>query len=102
MPYLATIAIDYTGANPNAYAKLQTALLQSGWEYSETSTLYVESDDLDVIQRGLAVLAHGVASPGMLSNLSITIQYVGDPRVPAAARNHPRALEQILDIPLPF
>lgn len=104
MPYIATVALDYSAANANAYAKLVTSLLQAGWEYSETSTVYVESDDLDVVRRGLALLAHGLDSPGAstLSNLSVTVQFVGDPTVPGYARNHPRAIEQITAIPLPF
>lgn len=102
MPYLATIAVDYTGANTNAYAKLQTALIHAGWEYSETSTLYVETDDLDVVRRGLALLANGVDSPGMLSHLSVTVHYVGLPHAPAAMRNHPYAIQQILDRGVPF
>lgn len=102
VPYFATIAVDYTGAAPNAYAKLQTALIQAGWEYSETSTLYVETDDLDVVRRGLALLAAGVDSPGMLSHLSVAVHFVGLPHRPAAMRNHPNAIQQILDMGVPF
>ena len=102
MPYLATIALDYTGANKNAYAKLITALLQSGWEYAETSTVYIEAEDLDGIRLGLAVLAHGLNSPGDLSNLSLTVQFVGPGGAPSYVRNHPYALDQILAYDLPL
>jgi hypothetical protein len=104
MPYIATIALDFSGSNQNAYAKLVTALLKAGWEYSETSSVYIEADDLDAIRVGLAVLAHGIDTPGVntLSNLSVTVQFLGPPAEPAYTHNHPQALAQILGEQLPL
>ncbi|MFG6476651.1 hypothetical protein ACFXP7_09725 [Microbacterium sp. P06] len=104
MPYIATVALDYSAGNANAYSKLVTSLLQAGWEYSETSTVYVESDDLDAIRRGLALLAHGIDSPGpnTLSHLSVSVQFVGPAADPSYVKNHPRAIEQVTAMPVPF
>src|SRR5687767_13440672 len=102
MDYRATLTLDYTRpTDPNAYARLLNALHQAGWEYAETSAMYVESQDLGPILLGLEVLARAVDLPGELSALNLQVQLVGPPRQPPAARNHRRALQNLLHQPLP-
>ena len=102
MIYLATISLDYTDTNIGGYQKLQAALIQTGWTYSETSTLYVETEDLEVVRRGLALLAHGIDGGGTLSNLNVTVHLVGDPYTPRSVTTHRYAVEQIMDRPIVF
>ncbi|WP_420113802.1 hypothetical protein [Pseudactinotalea sp.] len=101
MPYLATLTLDYTGQQPNEYTRLLNALCQCGWDYVETSALVFEGEDLDGVRLALEVLARSVESPGMLSSLNVQVVFMGAPRQPPAARNHNRALPNLLRHALP-
>lgn len=101
MSYVATLTLDYTGATPNEYQRLLNALVQAGWEYAETSAVILESESLAEVRLGLEVLARAIETPGTLSALSLQVQLVGPHREAPAARNHAKALEKLLAIPLP-
>jgi hypothetical protein len=98
MDYRGVLTLDYsTPINPNEYARLLNALEQAGWEYAETSAMYIECDDIDPVLLALEVLARALVAPGQITAMNLQLQLVGQPRRPPAARNHRRALDKILD-----
>lgn len=101
MVYIATLTLDYTGATANEYNRLLNALCQCGWEYAETSAVVYEAEDLGGVRLALEVLARAVETPGLLSALNLQVQLVGSTREPPAANFHRRALENLLQEPIP-
>jgi hypothetical protein len=102
MDYRAVLTLDYSGTRDvNANARLLNALDQAGWEYAETSAMYVEAQNLTAVLLGLEILARYVDAPGTLSALTLQVQLVGPPREPPAKRHHKQALKNVLDQPVP-
>jgi hypothetical protein len=103
MIYRGTITIDFTGPNGNEYNKLSVALTQAGWIRIETSLFIIESEELPVVWVGVELVAKQAASIGVLSALTFHVQgsvHWGGQAI-AAAPNHPNAMGEILQKPLP-
>jgi hypothetical protein len=103
MTYRGSISIDFTGQNGNEYNKLSVALLQAGWKRIETSLFIIESDDLSVVWVGVELVAKQAASIGVLSALTFGVHGSNNwnGQAIAAAPNHPNAMQEILQKPLP-
>lgn len=102
MDYRAVLTLDHNSPfDGNALYQLYNALHQAGWAYAETSAMYIECDDLHPVLMGLELLARGLGFVGELSAMNLQVQLVGPPRHPPAARNHRRALDNLLRQPLP-
>jgi len=101
MTNVATISLDYNHQSPNEYQRLINALVQSGWEYADTSALVYDSENLAGVRLALEVLARAMETAGELSALALQVQLVGQSRSAPAAVNHRRALPKLLKEPLP-
>lgn len=101
MDYVATITLDYTDMNRAEYQKLLVAIEHAGWDYTETSAMIYEGDDIDVVRRGLALLGKAVHLGGTLSALSIQVQGVGATRPAPTYRNRPNAYRSLMALPNP-
>lgn len=111
MTYRAIINYDFvrTSANAdrqqhqrenNAYEELKCALHQLGWSWTETSAFEIQTHDISLIWRGVALVARQGSKPGPLSALNLSIQG-GDPKVPSSLANFPHALGNIEGLPFP-
>jgi hypothetical protein len=102
MPFQANITFDIANANPNAYQKLQNAIADCGWQYTPTSSLYLDhADSVEPVRLALDALARYVPEVGDLRMLSISVQEIGIPRNPPAHQNHPNALADVREFPSP-
>jgi hypothetical protein len=103
MQYRAAIRLDFNDKNTNEYQKLITALIETGWEYVETSAVAVETHDLGAILRAMVLCARQIPDSGTLTGLSFDIQGSEDfgGSAYAAAANHPNAIADINAKPLP-
>lgn len=101
MTYIATIAIDFTKQQPNAYSRLVNALIQAGWDKVETSLFMIGDDDLLPVMLGIEVVVRQARLCGDLSTLSITVAQRLTPQTPASAPHHTQALRRVLAEPLP-
>lgn len=103
MQYRAQVRLDFDGQNSNEYQKLVAAFLQLGWSYVQTSSVAVETLDIDIVLRGMELLAKQLPAAGTLTGLLFDVQgsenFDGIPYV--AAGNHPNALADIRSRPLP-
>lgn len=103
MQYRASIRFDFGDKQNNEYQKLITALIETGWEYVETSALAVATHDLSIILKAMVLCARQIPDSGVLTGLSFDIQGSEDfgGRAYAAAANHRNAIEDINAKPLP-
>ena len=103
MPFRASIRFDFGTQSTNEYQKLVTAFIQAGWAYVQTSAVAAETDDVNVILRGLDILARQVPHVGTISALLVDVQrsddFAGKPY--KASHNHPNALNDIRTRPSP-
>src|SRR4051812_5798244 len=93
--YRAVINLDYTGQDANAYTRILKALEAAGWVYVETSAMAFDGD-LDGIRIALEILAKTLATPGLLSALTVQVQLMGPPRDAPGPWNPDRAIEWAL------
>lgn len=94
MQYRAFLAADYTGMVAGEWQKLVGSLLLTGWKYSETSSLFIDTDDLTPVWRGIELVAKQSGLCGILSSLTFFIQGAGDFQTGdtyAAAKNYGKA-----------
>ena len=103
MRYRATVRVDFDNQQSNDYQKLIAAFKQVGWSYVQTSSLAIETEDLNRVLIALELLGKQVRSAGTLTALSIDVQgsknFSGIPY--AALKNHPNALSDIRGKPFP-
>ena len=103
LKYRASLNLDFTKQKSYQYQKLIAALIDTGWKYVETSALIIEHDDLAPIWQGIELVAKQSSSAGLLSALTFHIQgaqrFGG--KAYAAAKNHRKAVTQILAKPSP-
>jgi hypothetical protein len=92
-PYRGVINIDFTSMDESQYQELLAALIQTGWEYQETSALCVEGKLPKVLQC-FEVIAKQCLDAGVLSALTIHIQALR-PQAYADAQKRPNALKYI-------
>ncbi len=103
MPYRAHVRLDFGEKDNNEYQKLIAAFLQAGWVYVETSAVATETDDFDVVRRGLDILARQLPYAGTISALMFDVQRSDDfgGQFYVAADNHPSALVDVRARPSP-
>lgn len=102
MPYQAFITFDFTNRNTNGYQELQNAIAQCQWDYTPTSSLYVDgAPNTEPIKLALDAIARCLDQAGTLRMMSIHVQLIGHPRQPPAAQGHTRALEHVRNLPSP-
>lgn len=85
MPYRGSLVFDFgNGYDPNAFQRMESALVSLGWTYVETSAfVYDQPNDiadplaLQRIWQGIAVVGRASAAiGGLLSALTYSIQLV--------------------------
>ncbi len=114
MFYRAVINLDYTRpsrrANKTEYDRmgralqqLEVALLQLGWKLSETTAFTLETEKLDLVWRGIGLVARQNKDPGEPSAVTFHIQGFSGPdgRRLAAEKNYPNALIDVGKKPFP-
>ena len=101
--YRGILNIDFTGMNGNEAERLKNALIQSGWSWVETSAYIVESNNINVVWRGIDLVARQSSFIGQLSALTFHIQssdnFAGG--TPGTAAFHTQAINNILARPFP-
>ena len=102
--YRASLTLDYTGANTNAYEYLVSALIQSGWTYIETSSLVLETEDRNDIWHGLQLVMK--QDPNLSPLSALTLHIVAseelDNGIPYPySKDHSNALANVSKKPLP-
>ena len=97
MHYRAHIRFDFDKQKSNEYQKLITALLQTGWNYVQTSAVAIESSDLVPILRALDIIARQCVDAGELSGLMVDVQGSSnfDGENYKGAVNHPNAVQDV-------
>ena len=102
MEYLATLTLDYnTPYDGNRLTQLWNALEQCGWEYAETSAMFIQTAHFKEIELALEVLAKAVGAPGEISAVALQVQLVGAGRRPPGHTSHRRARDRVMALPTP-
>lgn len=103
MKYRAQLRLDFDKIQRNEYQKLIAALVQVGWKYVQTSSLAIETDDIDIILRAMVAIARQCQASGVLTGLSFDVQGTSNFNGIRykAIKNHPNALAQVSAKPLP-
>lgn len=111
MKYRATLNFDYARTprssdkkkwtrENNALEKLKCALHLLGWSWTETSAFQIETSDVTLIWRGIALVARSATSPGEISAVTLCVQG-GNVRVPSSLVNNSCALADLEQLPFP-
>jgi hypothetical protein len=102
--YRASINLDYTNSASNEYQYLVSALIQAGWKYVETSSLVLDTEDLNAVWRGISLVMKQDSSISGLSSLTFHVQGSNDFANGLAypyAHGHPGALASVEGKPYP-
>ena len=107
MPYLCSLTVDCMdlagmSARQAAYEQLKNALVQRGWHWLDTSSFFVQTDEVAVVYGALELIGKAAAGIGGFSHVSYQAQwYSNATRVPSSASNHPNALAKVRALPWP-
>jgi len=110
MKYRAILNFDYArtraqddkqewSSENSASEKLKCALVQLGWNWTETSAFELQTENISLIWRGVELLDRQGTAPGRLSALTFVLQG-GAPKTPSSLKNMPDALAEVEAKPL--